>query len=98
MKSTRERLLEKLNSYKDVKNINESEIPDVGPELALSMFGKIYAGDPATGIVPGARPMSDEERIEITYKMARDILKKNGHDPNLADKWFLKWFGKSYSS
>lgn len=95
--SNRQNVLEYLNRYKSNKTIDEASVPNVGPNLALELFGKIYGGDPNTGVVPGARGMSEEERIELTYKIAKDVLKQNGHDPSIADEWFLKWYGKSFN-
>lgn len=69
---------------------------NIGPELALELFGKVYGGNPGSGVVPGASPMSDEERREITYNVIVATLKKNDLPESLADEWFLKWFGKTY--
>ena len=95
-KETHLSVVECLTSKISKKHFNESNVPDVGPELAVSLFGKIYGGDPSTGVVPGARPMTKDEFLEIKYKIVRDDLKRNGHDPDLAKKMFLKWYGKSF--
>lgn len=88
--------LEIINEHLNKTPINEANVPNVSPEVSLALFGKIFAGNPEDGVVPGANPMSDEEKRKITYKVLKDVLKKNGHDPKLADKWFMKWVGKTY--
>lgn len=93
---SKKKTLEYIKKMSSNTPINESETPDIGPDLALNMFGKIYAGDPETGVVPGARPMNNDEKLRISYKILKDILRKNGHNPELADEWFLKHFGITY--
>lgn len=92
---TRLHALEYINKHQD-KPKKYEDGSSIGPELALSLFGKIYGGDPSTGVVPGARPMDSEEKMEIAYKMIKDMLIKNGHNPELADKLFLKYYGKTF--
>lgn len=88
--------LDIINEHLSKTKITEANIPDVSPEVSLALFGKIFAGNPEDGVIPGANPMSDEEKRKITYRILKDVLKQNGHDPALADKWFMKWVGKTY--
>jgi len=94
---SRKKCVDFISSRLSKNTINESEIPDVGPELAWDFFGKIYPGNPEDGVIPGASPMSKERKRQIYYRILRDMLSKNGYDPNIADKWYMKWFGKTYS-
>ena len=94
---SRQKCVEFISSRLSKNSINESEVPDLGPELALDFFGKIYPGDPEEGVIPGASPMSKEQKRKIYYRILRDMLKKNGYDPDIADKWYMKWFGKTYA-
>ena len=58
--------------------------PDVGPELAEAIFGKVFGGNPETGEVPGARPMTDQEFWQFAYKG----LKRLVSDPENLDDLF----------
>lgn len=93
---TRLSSLEIINEHLNKNKINEANVPDVSPDVSLALFGKIFAGNPDDGVIPGAKPMSDDDKRKAAYKILKDVLKKNGHDPSLADKWFNKWIGKTY--
>ena len=58
--------------------------PNVGPELAEAIFGKVFGGNPKTGEVPGARPMTDQEFWQFAYKG----LKRLVSDPENLDDLF----------
>lgn len=58
--------------------------PNVGPELAEALFGKVFGGNPETGEVPGARPMTDKEFWQFAYK----ALKRLVSDPENLDDLF----------
>lgn len=93
----RESALDMINKRSSrTKNEATNLSVNVGPELALELFGKVYGGNPGSGVVPGASPMSEDERREITYNVIVATLKKNNLPESLADEWFLKWFGRSY--
>lgn len=93
----RSNALEMINKRVKGASINEAEsVKNVGAGLALDLFGKVFGGDPNSGVVPGAKAMSQDELRQITYNVIVATLKKNGLDENLADEWFMKWYGKSY--
>lgn len=69
---------------KVLKNEEAAESQDVSPALAEAIFGKIFGGDPETGEVPGARPMTDKEFCQLVYT----ALRRNVKDPEEFDKVF----------
>ena len=68
-----------------LKNEDASESsPEVGSELAEVLFGKVFGGNPETGEVPGARPMTEKEFCQFAYK----ALRRMASDPEDFDKQF----------
>ena len=69
---------------KNPQNHEKKHEPEVGPELAEAIFGKVFGGNPETGEVPGARPMTDKEFWQFAYKG----LKRLVSDPENLDELF----------
>jgi hypothetical protein len=69
---------------KNQSNTETNHGPDVGKELAEAIFGRVFAGNPETGEVPGARPMTNKEFCQFAYKAIRRMVK----DPEEFDKLF----------
>jgi len=93
-KKTKQPSESRKNANADIKRIcskkksstpHETDVtPDVGPELAEALFGKVFGGNPKTGEVPGARPMTDKEFWQFAYKG----LKRLVSDPENLDALF----------
>ncbi len=69
---------------KSIKNESGEVTADVSPALAEALFGKVFGGNPETGEVPGARPMTDKEFCQFAFKAIRRMVK----DPEEFDKMF----------
>lgn len=70
---------------KTSKNENtDNETPEVSASLAEDLFGKVFGGNPETGEVPGARPMTEKEFWQFAYK----ALRRRVDDPEEFDKMF----------
>lgn len=69
---------------KSSKNENADETPEVSASLAEDLFGKVFGGNPETGEVPGARPMTEKEFWQFAYK----ALRRRVDDPEEFDKMF----------
>ena len=76
------RICAKSRSLKNESDSNST--PEVSSELAEALFGKVFGGNPETGEVPGARPMSDKEFYQFAYK----ALRRMAQDKEEFDKMF----------
>ena len=94
---TKRKALDLIKSNTNIsKNSYKEDNQNISSDLAYSLFGKVYGGNPESGVVPGASPMSEDDIREFAFKAARGILASNGYDPKIADELSLKWFGKVY--
>ena len=69
---------------KSSMNEREESSSKASPALAEALFGKVFGGNPETGEVPGARPMTDKEFYQFAYKALRRMV----DDPEEFDKMF----------